>query len=111
MNGDEIVHLTNRLARKIVDAFVLIDGRVFPIPAIEPGEASILLASDVAAARRLGGRSGPLEDLLGAVARDGALDRGSWLIAGEVVDERRESEDGRTRVRSVRLYVVEVERG
>lgn len=108
MDGDEIIHLTNRLGRRIVDAFVLIDGRAFSIPAIEPGETSILLASDVAGARRLGG---PLEDWLAAVARDGALDRGSWLIAGEVVDERRESEDGRTRVRSVRLYVVEVERG
>lgn len=108
MAGDETMRLTNRLGRRIEDALVLIDGKAFAVPAIDPGETSIVLSSAGTAPRQLGARGGPVDVLLAEVARGGALDRGVWLIAGDVVDERRLGEGGRTSLRSIRLYVVEV---
>jgi hypothetical protein len=58
----------------------------------------------------LGVEGGPLERLLAAVANTLPLDRGAWLVAGEVTEMWRAGGGARTKVRDVSLYVVEVGR-
>ena len=111
LTGDEEVRLTSRLPRRIADALLLIDGEAFLLPAIEPREATVYLGSPLPSGMvHLGVEGGPLERLLAAAARTLPLDRGAWLVAGEVTEMRRAGDGARTRVRDVSLYVVEVER-
>ena len=111
LTGDEEVRLTSRLPRRIPDVLLLIDGEAFLLPAIEPREATVYLGSPLPSGMvHLGVEGGPLERLLAAAARTLPLDRGAWLVAGEVTEMRRAGDGARTRVRDVSLYVVEVER-
>ncbi len=112
LTGDEEARLTSRLPRRIPDALLLIDGEAFLLPALEPcEEATVYFGSPLPSGMvHLGVEGGPLDRLLAAAARILPLDRGAWLVAGEVTEERRAGDGARTKVRDVSLYVVEVER-
>lgn len=109
--GDEGIRVKSRLPHRISDALLLIDGVGFLIPAIEPRETTIYLGSTLSPdAVHLGAEGGPLDLFLAAAARTLPLDRGAWLIAGEVTETQRRDDGAWAGVRDVSLYVAEVER-
>ncbi|MCX6094600.1 MAG: hypothetical protein NTY63_07275 [Candidatus Bipolaricaulota bacterium] len=109
--GDEELRLTSRGSRILADALLLLDGEVFVLPPLEPGEVTIYLANPSSeSTRSLGPEGGSLDRLLAAAADSLPLRRGAWLVAGEITETKHAESGVRTRVRDVSLYVVEVER-
>ncbi|MDD5264173.1 MAG: hypothetical protein PHU43_04965 [Candidatus Bipolaricaulis sp.] len=111
MAGDEELRLTNRGSRAIKDALLLVDGEVVPLPPLEPGECTVYLSSPSSDATcSLGPEGGSLDRLFVLVRDSLALDRGTWLVAGETTEMVRTEGGASSHARDVTLYVVEVGR-
>jgi hypothetical protein len=111
LTGDEEARITSRLPRELAEGLLIVDGEAFLLPPLQPGETTAYLGTATALGdAHLGERGAPLERLFVEAARALPLDRGAWLVAGEVVDATPQGDGPRTKVRDVRLYVVEVKR-
>jgi len=111
LTGDEELRLSNRGSRVIEDALLLVDGEVLPLPPLEPGEGTVYLsdsASDTMGP--LGPEGGPLGRLFALVKDSLTLERGTWLVAGEITERMRTDGGTSAHARDVTLYVVEVGR-
>ncbi|MDD5219637.1 MAG: hypothetical protein PHV11_03620 [Candidatus Bipolaricaulis sp.] len=102
--------VTSRLPRSVDHALLLLDGEVFALPSLEPGETAWRLGDPLPwGSRALGAEGDAIDRLFEGVARMLPLERGTWLVAGEVT-ETTSGTEARTSARDIVLYVIEVER-
>jgi len=103
--------VTSRLPRTIDHVFLLSDGEAVALPSLEPGEAAWRVGDPRPSGSHAPSAEGAAIDrLFEGVARALPLERGTWLIAGEVTEAATGAE-ARTSTRDVVLYVIEVEHG
>jgi len=109
--GDEELRLTNRGPRAIENALLLVDGEVFRLPPLDPGEGTVYLSSAASNSMRpLGPAEGAIDRLFALATESFALGQGAWLVAGEISESRGAEGGASAHARNVTLYVVEVGR-
>jgi len=99
------VQISNTLFYELDVGFVLVDGYLYQIPRIPPGDSSAVLADRIPV-RSVGNRS-LYGELLEAIIKEYRLDAGTWLLA--VSDRTREVPGTQVpiEVRDVQLHLVE----
>jgi len=102
--------VASSLAREVRHALLFLDGEVFALPAIGPGDAALRLGAPLPPrSYSLGAEGGAMDRLLEVAVHALWLEQGAWLVAGEMIETT--SSEARTRTRDVVVYLVAVERG